>query len=107
MTDADFLREIEANPGDADIKYAFADFLEERGEESLATAYRVAAERGWHPTENRGALSWYDASRNSRLLPDGLYRAVCDSFGVVKDNWSLADAFRRLAAAIQKVGVPT
>lgn len=101
-----FLKTIEAEPDNPAHKLAVADFLEERGEESLALAFRLAVERGYRIKNGNNDGVHYVWSYSS-ITSIELWNAIVDSRFANQDNWSLLDAFRRLAKALEKVGVPT
>lgn len=112
MTDAEWLKQIEDDPGDVVTKLAYADWLRDRGEDARAAAWAWMARRGMFPV----MLAWYNAAAygdsDPNSLPEGVFQALPGDLGFcrVEGHWvyfrTLADAVDALAAALAKLSTP-
>jgi uncharacterized protein (TIGR02996 family) len=76
----DFLREIEDRPTDNALKCLFADWLEERGEDDLAFAFRWCAFHDKHPTLTDITSAWVWVSFSSSDKNRARCRAVLPKY---------------------------
>lgn len=115
MTEAEWLKQIEADPKDAATKLAYADWLRDRGEDRLANAWEWMARRGKMPARTGLKAAkwwWYGAAMYVHDDPDDLPEEVFAALpteGTFEKAWgcwvcfdTLGDAVAALAAALGK-----